>query len=804
MRQSWFQRLAPVMEWSYITRSQIPLFALIAVWIAHYSWWMVVIYAIDGGTAIGIEEEFKLQGRLVAALLLGTLPLFLLGEWLRKRDLTPEWYQHLTGNYYGLWLVWGGYITGGLSFAAGVVLMGSPLIGFLFLQRRVVLVAIAVSFVTLLLCNLATATGALPYAPFLGEPVDVASARLWVSSHLMIAAPHIIFELALAALVIGQWRLRERAVLQQSLTDSLTGLHNRRSLLKQLVHELGRARRKHKALSLVLFDLDHFKQINDRHGHPVGDKVLQETARLLREEIRAGDTLARFGGEEFVLLLPHTDIDMARQIAERCRARLKSARIAGSAGEIIPISASFGVSWVDDNGRCNDTTLIADADAALYRAKENGRDRVEVADEASTFHQPYDQDDQQRHLPDERPVLTSNLKQLVTRTSVRRIVTNILSWTPVSNARMINALVLYILVSVYGWLLYLHHSEEMSLLLNPEVVAQYFRVAPLLFGITLFLLMAGGYVNRHNPTSRWYVMCSVNLLALSLVWIGYGIGILAMPTGILMLGTPIIGFLLFDRAQILQPLLTAQVLVVLIAYWSADGTLEYAALFARHGSLWEPHSMFFVTSYYLASILMALIALVLMNHILGRWRAREAEIRELSITDTLTHTHNRRSILNLLANAREQAVRQNQTLSLVIMDLDHFKRVNDTWGHPTGDKVLKESARVLLDCLRDADVLGRFGGEEFLILLPDTDQQGAKILAERCRQQLKGLALRADNGDKVPVSASFGICTSTPTCSFAVNELVKHADDALYNAKAKGRDCVVSYRPDQDCNPVLA
>lgn len=166
---------------------------------------------------------------------------------------------------------------------------------------------------------------------------------------------------------------RDAASLEASLSDALTGVGNRRRLEQSLAAEIARARRNGGALSALMVDLDHFKQVNDRYGHAAGDDVLARFASLLVSHARASDVVARYGGEEFVVLLPHVDLARAAAFGERIRGLL-----AGLAIDPLPapITASFGAAEL----RAEDTgdSLLQRADEALYRAKAGGRNRVDV------------------------------------------------------------------------------------------------------------------------------------------------------------------------------------------------------------------------------------------------------------------------------------------------------------------------------------------------------------------------------------------------------------------------------------------
>ncbi|MGH2933945.1 MAG: diguanylate cyclase [Gaiellaceae bacterium] len=162
---------------------------------------------------------------------------------------------------------------------------------------------------------------------------------------------------------------------RQALVDGLTGLANRRACSAALQGEMARAERLETALSVVLADLDGFKDVNDAHGHAVGDEVLRAFADVLRETLRDSDVAGRWGGEEFLLLLPGADEEGAAQLAERVRVALAARRIPGAHG--VRVTASFGVAEYEPQAGAEE--LVVAADGALYRAKRAGKNRVERA-----------------------------------------------------------------------------------------------------------------------------------------------------------------------------------------------------------------------------------------------------------------------------------------------------------------------------------------------------------------------------------------------------------------------------------------
>ncbi|TYO96365.1 response regulator receiver modulated diguanylate cyclase [Geothermobacter ehrlichii] len=165
-------------------------------------------------------------------------------------------------------------------------------------------------------------------------------------------------------------------LLELSLTDPLTGLNNRRYMMEVLDREFERSQRSGASLCLVMIDIDHFKRVNDTYGHQKGDVVLRGLADLLRKHLRQYDTAARFGGEEFALILPETDLGEAALVAERLRRATEKLTFTQIPG--LQVSASLGVACYPMQGIDVPDDLIREADYALYNAKRLGRNRVEV------------------------------------------------------------------------------------------------------------------------------------------------------------------------------------------------------------------------------------------------------------------------------------------------------------------------------------------------------------------------------------------------------------------------------------------
>lgn len=172
-------------------------------------------------------------------------------------------------------------------------------------------------------------------------------------------------------------------------------------------------------------------------------------------------------------------------------------------------------------------------------------------------------------------------------------------------------------------------------------------------------------------------------------------------------------------------------------------------------------------------------------------KAANEELTRLATTDFLTGVWNRRHFLELGRAEVARLRRNGRSFGTVMLDVDHFKSVNDTYGHDAGDEVLKTLAQACVDRLRTVDVVGRLGGEEFAMILPETDPAGAKLTVERLRQDLSSLSVDTDSGE-INFTVSIGL-TSVIDPDDTIEHALKRADEALYEAKGSGRNKTVVF-----------
>jgi diguanylate cyclase (GGDEF)-like protein len=255
-------------------------------------------------------------------------------------------------------------------------MVAALLIGMVLLRRRALWIAVLGWFVSMFVMHFASKAGLLPFLSLFEASFDQPIFAK-VAAERAAAAALIYIPLAIVMdHLISVWRKDERSLYEAAQLDSLTGAYTRGYAMEVMQRVLTRARSGDKRFAVLMLDLDHFKRINDAHGHARGDLVLQETTRAVQSTLRADDVVGRFGGEEFVVLLPGADLQQAIGAAERCRVAVESMEIPGT--PYLAVTASVGVAAFPDHGEDLDTLLKA-SDRAMYSAKANGRNRVESA-----------------------------------------------------------------------------------------------------------------------------------------------------------------------------------------------------------------------------------------------------------------------------------------------------------------------------------------------------------------------------------------------------------------------------------------
>jgi diguanylate cyclase len=618
--------------------------------------------------------------------------------------------------------------------------------------------------------------------------------------------------------------LRQRELLTGTLAqlnalstrDALTGVANRRHAMSLLEQEHKRQQRGGAPLYVALLDIDWFKRINDSHGHGVGDRVLQRFARLCADAVPADATLARWGGEEFLLVMPACDTTRAMAVVTTLR-QVTAAEPWSELATGLRLSFSAGVAGHDATSTLAQT--LERADRALYNAKDMGRDRT-VTDGQH--------DGQQTPAADPPPHAPSPDRSNHAAPAAVAATPAQEASTPSFIASAIPAegdITLFEPDDTSGhandWR---RTTRRMWRALGNVVMGadaatrEHLRLPLISFPVHLFWVAAviwfalpAQYI---GATQGWLVVA----YELSCVAVFYGLirsGLSARwrdPS--LVLAQMLAAMTVAAYGYVVAPTLRASLLhlmcVILVFGMVTLRTVAsrtagiYAVLLLAGAalSIWwiNPEvAILEALKLCLAGFVLARLAMLSQNYsqvrrdvaVEQRQLSRAvAQVQELVIRDALTGLFNRKHMQDVLAREHERFQRTGQSYVVALLDVDHFKKINDAHGHHVGDDVLRGLAQHALASLRQTDVIARWGGEEFLVVMPDIDhaQAGMAALA-RLRQ---ALAEQRWHDEAAPsrqtLQVSFSAGLARVRAGETIDQLIDRADRALYDAKESGRN----------------
>jgi diguanylate cyclase (GGDEF)-like protein len=364
----------------------------------------------------------------------------------------------------------------------------------------------------------------------------------------------------------------------------------------------------------------------------------------------------------------------------------------------------------------------------------------------------------------------------------------ILDWDLVKKSQLILLYASFIAAVIYFiQIKYMYHP-----LANTELLVKFQWLYPSVFILNILLILFGFLIKNKPNVHIYYVLFLSVYYPFSLLGLPIGIGLLNMLNGVIFMGITFTALLLFPRFSVYFGLVAYVIAFYLLCALTVLGYLDYAMAYKPYTLLHKDvqsaqiiYSMFYTTLY-------AVFTITLFDISIERWRRYNSKIQKLSCTDELTGLLNRRGVKQVVDFQMQQAQILHRETSLIMVDIDNFKKINDQYGHYQGDLVLRHVADILKQNLRANDVIARYGGEEFVVLLPFTSIENAVALAEGCRKALQQSSIAVNETERLYVQACFGV-SSTARMDFDYMKLFGQADKALYQAKHNGKNQVRTF-----------
>ena len=346
---------------------------------------------------------------------------------------------------------------------------------------------------------------------------------------------------------------------------------------------------------------------------------------------------------------------------------------------------------------------------------------------------------------------------------------------------------------VSGVLIFFHAFFYLSILANTEFELFNQKLIPnillcfqIFIVISISLFIASYFIQANRRSEFYFPIVCVGFYAGSLMMVGYIAGMMTILTGVFTIGSILAGLLLFERRIMFYSTLPCLIVLYVTSILTVIHVLPYAPLYHPYSMIVEETQSYFLLVNLFATTFIGTILVVLFNSFLDRWMDRERKQRHLMTIDPLTQILNRRGIATQLERIYTTNSNLDQPISISLIDIDFFKKINDQYGHDCGDQVLVHIAKLLRLNIRENDHLGRYGGEEFIVVFENTNLTTAQNILERCRKAIEQHELAYD-GQIIRFTASFGLAHATLENSDQ-QRLILATDQALYRAKETGRN----------------
>lgn len=362
---------------------------------------------------------------------------------------------------------------------------------------------------------------------------------------------------------------------------------------------------------------------------------------------------------------------------------------------------------------------------------------------------------------------------------------HLLELNNIEKSRVISSFLFFFHLSFLG-LLYLQHSQP---IINPSALPWAYLIQITSIACSGLLFLISKHIKSNVKTDFYFPIICLGLYSGSLMCIGIFTGMMTILTGVFTIGSIYSGLLIFSGRIIFWGSVPCFIVFYGISFLNLFDILPYAFLFHPYTLVPEESQNFMILSNMGITTFVTIVISQIFVAFLERWSVRDQTQRHLMSIDPLTQTLNRRGLNQKLDELLHSEHLTHQSIAFILLDIDYFKNINDQFGHDAGDRVLQVIPQVLRQHLRDYDIMGRYGGEEFLLIFTDTPLISIQHILERCRHAIEDNKLEYQ-GKLIQFTASFGVYFSHNSQQHGAHTLFQLADQALYQAKNLGRNRV--------------